>query len=66
MLNKMPEQPIDICIEITCQGEIASGDIERLEKLIRDILDQFGVDSAEINVSIVDDDGIIDVNQRCY
>lgn len=60
----MSEQPSDISVQITSHLQVESSDIEKLEKLIRDILQQFDIDSAEVNVAIVDDDGIIDVNRR--
>jgi len=60
----MGQQPTDICVEITCQMQIADDAIGQLEKLIRGILGQFDAGSAQININVVDDDGIIDVNQR--
>jgi len=60
----MSEQPADICVEIICQGQVDDDGTAKLANLAHSILTQFDIDSAEVNVNIVDDDGIIDVNRR--
>lgn len=57
-----PIQHIQVHFDV--DGEDAEVDLSRLESLVRAICEHFKVEQAEVNISIVNDTGIIDVHRQ--
>lgn len=54
----------NIVVDISCQCDDIEIDIERLEKLVRDIVSRFHSGMANVSVAIVDDETITKIHKR--
>ena len=54
----------NIRIQFDCDADDAEVDWRRLEALVRSICGEFNVHNADIEISVVDDDGITAVHQQ--
>ncbi|MHC4551475.1 MAG: rRNA maturation RNase YbeY [Planctomycetota bacterium] len=54
----------NIHIQFDCDADDAEVDWRRLETLVRGICDEFEVTDADIEISVVDDEGITSVHQQ--
>jgi probable rRNA maturation factor len=60
----MDNKSTDISVQITSQLQKSAILTERFETLAREICRRFDVNRAVVSISIVDDEGIIEVNRR--
>ena len=54
----------NICIQFDCDADDLEVDWPRFETLLRGICTEFEVGKADIHISLVNDEGIIDVHRR--
>lgn len=62
--TEMDNENPDISIQISCSVETAETYLDKFKSLASDILAQFEIAMADLSIAIVDDAGIIGINQR--